>query len=127
MKLTLSIPDKLIEEFDKVRGLVPRSTAIQGLLKKSIEIKNRDNLKQVETLMDKDLEPTSDGQKLQELAKDIQQTEKILYPVKSNCKNCNMLKMVSPHTFIFGYDQERITDNLCDTCWQKARQDGTAR
>lgn len=52
---------------------------------------------------------------------------KIIYPIKSTCKNCGLLKMVTPHEFIFGYEQERITDNLCDNCWKKAQQDGTAR
>lgn len=46
---------------------------------------------------------------------------------KGNCKNCGYYKPVTQHEFVYGIEMDRIVDNLCDTCWARAKQDGSAR
>ena len=41
-KITLSIDEDVLEEFDKIRGLIPRSAYINDMLRKEVEKKQTD-------------------------------------------------------------------------------------
>lgn len=157
MRLNISIPDKLVEEFDKIIGLVPRSAAIQDLMRQKIEVVNNARLNTIEDLMKASPEPlSSDGIKLKNLAEITMKAEDVLYPTDPtpssagtpnieggqlgeqsiprstttaiSKKRCkNCDQFRFTHPHTFIYEYDRITDELCDGCWTQAKREGSAR
>ena len=104
-KITLTIPDDLLADFDKYCGMVPRATMVQKLMRYALTEPEADSTG-----------PSTPGP-ISEVVASVPPVEPM------PCFNCKFRTILQLVTYLDG-DQIRTANWLCPRCIQKARVSG---